>query len=61
MSEIKETKKGQFYQITPSRIHKLSVLQDELNRDLPEHHKPTSKNDLMAEAMDLLFKKYKIK
>jgi hypothetical protein len=60
MTDIKETKKGQFYQITPSRIHKLSVLQDKLNRDLPDNSRAVSKNDLMAQAMDLLFKKYKI-
>ena len=60
MTEIKETKKGQFFQITPSRIHKLSVLQEGLNRDLPDNSRVISKNSLVEQALDLLFKKYKI-
>lgn len=60
MADIKENLQGQYVQIAPKQINKISTLQDLLNRELPEHAKRVSKNKLYGEALDLLFKKYKI-
>jgi hypothetical protein len=56
---IKETKIMQSYQIAPSKIQKLSTLQERLNENNTSNS-PISKNALIAEALDLLFKKYKL-
>jgi hypothetical protein len=57
---IKVTKKAQTYQIKPSKILALAKLQESINGDLPPEER-ISKNDLLDEALSLLFKKYKVK
>jgi hypothetical protein len=57
---IKVTKKAQTYQIKPSKIQALAELQESINGELPTEDR-TSKNDLIDEALSLLFKKYKVK
>jgi hypothetical protein len=57
---IKVTKKAQTYQIKPSKINALAELQENLNCALSGEER-ISKNDLLDEALGLLFKKYKVK
>jgi|LakMenE18May11ns_1017448.scaffolds.fasta_scaffold8849140_2 hypothetical protein len=56
---IKIKKVMQSYQLPPDQIHKLSILQERLNSNNTNHN-PISKNALISEALDLLFKKYKL-
>jgi hypothetical protein len=56
---IKIKKVMQSYQLPPEQIQKLSVLQERLNSN-DTNHNPISKNALISEALDLLFKKYKL-
>lgn len=55
---IKIKKKMQSFQISEAQISGLSILQARLNES--NEFNPISKNALVAEALDLLFKKYKI-
>lgn len=55
---IKIKKKMQSFQISEDQISKLSILQARLNQ--ANEFNPISKNSLVAESLDLLFKKHKI-
>lgn len=57
--EIKTKKKMQSFQISEAQIKKLSELKASINQN-GTNHSPISKNALIGQALDLLFKKYKI-
>ena len=56
-TQVKQPKKMATFQIRPTQIHELSVLQEKLNGDLPSDQR-VSKNDLIEQALTLLFKKH---